>query len=223
MPFFQLGHSILVEVSCRVDASANLVDIGCCTTDGGSEFFLLRIIHLDDVPINRHLAKVSSHVLCAELCHLRLDDSLLIIGDTEENLDWPFSVCHRQPSFRKAEGLGCSQQAISDLGQGSQNWKIAVCIYTGCACYSLVSYSPEVSPVKYPFTLQRTFFCRFRGWQRKKMPEGIFSSTIFTYRSSQNRLLSISMMSSSGIFFPSVRIIIRSYSSMRFSFPVTER
>lgn len=75
---------------------------------------------------------------------------------------------------------------------------------------------------KIPLYFTTDIFRRFRGCQRKKMPEGIFFSTIFTYRSSQNRLPSISMMPSSGTFFPSVRIIIRSYSLMRFSFLVTE-
>ena len=41
--------------------------------------------------------------------------------------------------------------------------KIAVCIYTGCACYSL----KIVFPVKYPFTLQRTFIHRLSGSKQK--------------------------------------------------------
>ena len=31
------------------------------------------------------------------------------------------------------------------------------CGYTCCACYSLSSYSQKRLPVKYPFTVQRTF------------------------------------------------------------------
>ena len=37
------------------------------------------IVHFDDVAINRHLAKILSHVLSTELRHLRLNHSFLVI------------------------------------------------------------------------------------------------------------------------------------------------
>ena len=37
------------------------------------------IVHFDDVAINRHLAKILSHVLSTELRHLRLNNSFLAI------------------------------------------------------------------------------------------------------------------------------------------------
>ena len=37
------------------------------------------IVHFDDVAVNRHLAKIRSHVLSTELRHLRLNDFFLVI------------------------------------------------------------------------------------------------------------------------------------------------
>ena len=37
------------------------------------------IVHFDDVAVYRHLAKILSHVLSAELRHLRLNHSFLVI------------------------------------------------------------------------------------------------------------------------------------------------
>ena len=43
-----------------------------------ASFFLLRVVHFDDVAVNRHLAKISPHVLCTELFHLRFDEVMFV-------------------------------------------------------------------------------------------------------------------------------------------------
>ena len=57
-----------------VDAAANLVDIAGSPADGCGQLFLLGVIHLDDVTVNRHLAEICAHVPGAELRHLVLDE-----------------------------------------------------------------------------------------------------------------------------------------------------
>ena len=83
-------------MSSGVYTAANLIDIRGNTADSGGEFLLLRVVHLDDIAVNRHLPEICSHVLCSELRHLRLDDPFLIVGDEEEYLIWSRSVCHRR-------------------------------------------------------------------------------------------------------------------------------
>ena len=85
-----------IEVSGGVDAAANLIDVRSNTADCGGKFLLLRIVHLDDIAVNRHLPEICSHVPCSELRHLCLDDSFFIVGDEEEYLIWSRSVCHRR-------------------------------------------------------------------------------------------------------------------------------
>ena len=85
-----------IEVSGGVDAAANLIDVRSNTADCGGKFLLLRVVHLDDIAVNRHLPEICSHVLCSKLRHLCLDDSFLIVGDKEENLIWSRPVCHRR-------------------------------------------------------------------------------------------------------------------------------
>ena len=56
-----------------VDPAADMVDVGRCSADGRGQLFLLGVIHLDDVAVDRHLAKIGSHVFSAKLIHLFLD------------------------------------------------------------------------------------------------------------------------------------------------------
>ena len=96
LPRFQLGNVVFIAAPGAVDAAANLIDVRGNAADSGGEFLLLRVVHLDDLAVNRHLPEICSHVLCSELRHLCLDDSFLIVGDKEEYLIWSRSVCHRR-------------------------------------------------------------------------------------------------------------------------------
>ena len=53
-----------------VDPAADVVDVGGCSADGSGQLFLLGVIHLDDLAVNRHLAKIGSHIFSAKLLHL---------------------------------------------------------------------------------------------------------------------------------------------------------
>ena len=59
--------------------------------------------------------------------------------------------------------------------------KIAVCIYTGCACYSLKIVFPVLLPVKIPFTLQRTIFAKNLVADIKKALESAFPHACVAY------------------------------------------
>ena len=83
-------------MSGGVYAAANLIDVRGNTADSGGEFLLLRVVHLDDLTVNRHLPEICAHILCSELRHLCLDNPFLIVGDEEKYLIWSRSVCHRR-------------------------------------------------------------------------------------------------------------------------------
>ena len=60
------------------------------------EQYLLDVggVHLDDIPVNRHLPQVRSIPLCGELRHLLVDEPLLLLRHPELHLDVPLSVYH---------------------------------------------------------------------------------------------------------------------------------
>ena len=45
---FQVSHIFCVEMAGLVDASADVIDVGCCSADGTCQLFLFGIVHLDD-------------------------------------------------------------------------------------------------------------------------------------------------------------------------------
>ena len=56
-----------------VDPAADVVDVGGCSADGGSQLFLLGVIDLDDVAIDQHLSGICAEITGAELVHLVAD------------------------------------------------------------------------------------------------------------------------------------------------------
>ncbi len=51
-------------------------------------------VHLDDIPVNRHLPQVGAISLCGELAHLLVDEPLFLLCHPELHLDISFSICH---------------------------------------------------------------------------------------------------------------------------------
>ena len=92
------------------------------------------IVHFDDVAINRHLSEIRAHVACTKLRHLALYEFLFLFGDAELNSYWSCSVCHKNTPFN------LQRTFFSSLG-----------------------VLPAIFLV-FPFTLQRTFLCHFRGY-----------------------------------------------------------
>ena len=77
-----------------VDPFGDLVDV---PANGGQELVhLLDVlgVHIDDVPVNRHLPQVGADPLGLELGHLLFHQLLFLGGDIELHLDVPFPVCH---------------------------------------------------------------------------------------------------------------------------------
>ena len=64
LPFFQRCNIVRIEASSGVYAAANLIDIRGNAADSGSELFPLRVVHLDDVAVNRHLVKINAIRCC---------------------------------------------------------------------------------------------------------------------------------------------------------------
>ena len=94
LPFFQLRNILGIEMPGAVDTAANLVDIAGNPADGCGQLFLLGVVHLDDIAVNRHLAEICAHVLSTELRHLVLDELPLLLGDTELDADRPCAFSH---------------------------------------------------------------------------------------------------------------------------------
>ena len=94
LPFFQLRNILSVKIPGAVDPAANLVDIAGSPAYGCGQLFLLGVIHLDDVAVDCHLAKICAHVFGTELRHLALDEPPLLLGDTEFNADRPCSFSY---------------------------------------------------------------------------------------------------------------------------------
>ena len=71
-----------------------------------ASFFLLGIVHFDDVAVNRHLSEIRTHILCSELRHL----DLMIrcsFSDTQNSMRIGlvlFAIGNL--SFRKDRGFG---------------------------------------------------------------------------------------------------------------------
>ena len=82
-------------MSCRVDASANLIDIGSNTADSGSKLFLLGVVYLNDVAVNQHFPRVCAKVLRSDLLHLTRNEAFFILRDSKAEYDWSGPVCHR--------------------------------------------------------------------------------------------------------------------------------
>ena len=61
-----------------VDASADVVDVGSHSSDGGSQLFLFGVVDLDDVAVDGHLSEIRAHVVCAKLSHLVFDEPVLV-------------------------------------------------------------------------------------------------------------------------------------------------
>lgn len=59
LPSFQVSHIVRIEMASLVNAAADVIDVGCCSADGSRQFFLFGVVHLDDVTVNGHLAKIS--------------------------------------------------------------------------------------------------------------------------------------------------------------------
>ena len=69
LPCFQFGNVVFITAPGAVDAAANLIDVRGGTADGGSQLFLFGVIHLDDVPVDQHLAGISAEVVRPQLPH----------------------------------------------------------------------------------------------------------------------------------------------------------
>ena len=70
---FQLGNIVCIESPGMIDAAADVIDVSSHVADGSGQLFLLCLVHLDDVAVNRHLAQIGAHVFSAKLLHLFLD------------------------------------------------------------------------------------------------------------------------------------------------------
>ena len=101
--------------------------------------------------------------------------------------------------------------------------KIAVCTDTGCACYSLKSYSLAETPRKIPLHSIRTNKAKMSGIRkRKRRSIASFSNRFQYYSSTENSSPSIDSTSSIGIFAPSCIVIRRSKSSTFLTAPVAD-
>ena len=66
---FQISHILCVEMAGLIDASADVIDVGGCSADSSGQLFLFGVIHLDDVTVNGHLAKIRSRIPGSQLRH----------------------------------------------------------------------------------------------------------------------------------------------------------
>lgn len=78
-----------------VNAMAYLIDVCGSTTDSGSKFSLLGVVHLDDVTVNRHLPEVRPFVTSAKLRHLAFDKLVFVFRYAELNAYRASAVCHK--------------------------------------------------------------------------------------------------------------------------------
>lgn len=100
---------------------ADLVEVCADLVDRSRELFLLRVVHLNDVPVNRHFPKISTHVVGFHDRHLVFNEFSFILTYRKSYDYWPCPVCHACLSFRRnLKGFGESQQAdFFDLGDVS--------------------------------------------------------------------------------------------------------
>lgn len=101
LPSFQVSHIFCVEMAGLVDASADVVDVGSCSADSCGQLFLFGVVHLDDITVDGHLAKIGSHVLSAQLRHFVFDEPVFIVANTEFNAYRSSSICHGVPPYQR--------------------------------------------------------------------------------------------------------------------------
>ena len=83
-------------------------------------------VHLDDVPINRHLAEISADPLCMELGHLLFYQGPFLCCHRAAQDDGPFAVCHSVcPRFIIRVWDYPSKQFLCLGARGSLNRKFA--------------------------------------------------------------------------------------------------
>lgn len=178
LPFFQLRNILSVEMPGAVDPAANLVDIPGNPADGCGQLFLLGVIHLDDVAIDRHFSEICAHVFGTELRHLALDEPPLLFGDAELDADRPCAFSHvgirlLQTTTDISSGkLGTVQRIFLNIkiflhfttdsfGQklGTCSEKISLSLYNGHFIRRLAGKAGIKFPSrKVPPNLQRTLF-----------------------------------------------------------------
>ena len=90
-----------------VDTAAYLIDIRSNSTDSNGQFFLLGVIHLDDLTVNEHLPCICPNVFCAKLCHLVANQLALLLGHADFNANWSGAVGHVESSFHPATDIQC--------------------------------------------------------------------------------------------------------------------
>lgn len=70
---FQVGDVVIIEMPGLVDALAEMIDVRGDITDRRRKLFLLGVIKLDDVPVNRHFSEIGTEIVGANLLHLLPD------------------------------------------------------------------------------------------------------------------------------------------------------
>lgn len=66
-----------------VNAAADVIDVGCCSADGSRQFFLFGVVHLDDVTVNGHLAKISGNGKLCETSRFQTDEYNMASGSSD--------------------------------------------------------------------------------------------------------------------------------------------
>ena len=105
LPRFQLGNVALIAAPGAVDAAADVVDVCGNPADGGSQLFLLGVVHLDDVAVDQHLAGVSAEVVCPQLAHFVLDEIQFLLVEADFLADGSCAIRHGLPP-RQFHGNG---------------------------------------------------------------------------------------------------------------------
>ena len=85
-------------------------------------------IGVDDVTVDCHFTKISSHIFCLCFNHLSTDKLFFFRGNTKQNLYISFSLCHRQILLSLV--LRSSDFCVFNLGQGSLNCWFFGSVYT---------------------------------------------------------------------------------------------
>ena len=83
-----------IREAAGVQPLGDLVDVPADGREGAGHLLDVGGVHLDDVPINRHLAEISADPLCMELAHLLFYQGPFLCCHRAAQDDGPFAVCH---------------------------------------------------------------------------------------------------------------------------------
>ena len=97
LPCFQLGNVVCIEMPGAVDAAADLVDVCSDPADGGSQLFLLGVVHFDDVAVDQHLAGLCAEVVGSQLAHFVLDEIQFLLVQADFLSDGSCAIRHGLP------------------------------------------------------------------------------------------------------------------------------